>query len=355
MKIPTNVDVPSSLTLWTAFDFCNKLQNIKEADEIIFNFAKTATVEPFGMLVISSEIEKCINQHPEATFLCKNHEHMTYAGHMGFFQSFGLDFGRKPGEAHGSKTYIPLTYFDVETLKTQASQSGNDVGDEIESQSRRLSSTLTGLDEGDVFETFAYSIREIMRNVVEHAHIDKFAICAQYWPTKNRAEVAIVDRGIGLKASLSNNPHIDASTDKNAINYALMPAVSGKAFKGARQAKRGPWTNSGFGLYMTSRICRNGGNFFIASGDTGMLLTAGKDGKRYIKTAYNGTAVRLSITTGNIQSLRSSLEKYRLDGYEIQKKYQEIVSIDPSSASMMLSQDFDLSLWDKLLTKIKLG
>ncbi|WP_092949868.1 hypothetical protein [Roseateles sp. YR242] len=37
----------------------------------------------------------------------------------------------------------------------------------------------------------------------------------------------------------------------------------------------GNWANSGFGLYMTNRICRNGGNFFIASGATSMLLTRG--------------------------------------------------------------------------------
>jgi len=244
----------------------------------------------------------------------------------------------------------------LEKPEREAASAGHDVGDEIESQSKRLSETLVGASEGDVFETLSYSVREIMRNVVEHAHVDRFAICAQYWPTKGRAEVAIVDRGIGLQQSLRPNPHIDASSDKSAINYALMPAVSGKAFKGARRlVKRGPWTNSGFGLYMTNRICRNGGNFFIASGDTGMLLTSGKDGKRYIPTTLNGTAVRLNIRTKNLDSLRDALARYRAEGFEIQQKYREIVSIDPSSASLMLSQDFDLKLWEKLLASLKLG
>jgi hypothetical protein len=115
-----------------------------------------------------------------------------------------------------------------------------------------LSETLAGADDGEVFETLSYSIREIMRNAVEHAQVERFGVCAQYWPTKGKAEVAIVDRSIGLRESIMASPHIDASTDKSAINYALMPAVSGKAFKGARRLeKRGPWTNSGFGLYLT--------------------------------------------------------------------------------------------------------
>ena len=346
---------PESLTLWTAYPVCNELQKLRPSDDIALDFTNTRTVEPFGMLVVSSELAACRRAHPEARFTCLNFEHMSYAGHMGFFKSFGVDFGRAPGEANGGRTYIPLTYFDTDVLQKRAAASGNDIGDEIELESRRLSETLCETNDGEVYETLSYSIREIMRNVLEHAEVDSFGICAQYWPTKGRAEVAIVDRGIGLRKSLSPNPHIDVSTDKHAVNYALMPAVSGKAFKGARKiAKRGPWTNSGFGLYMTSRICRKGGNFFISSGNTGMLLTSSKESKRYIDTNLTGTAVRLIIRTEHIDSLRHSLERFRNDGFEIQKRYKEIVSIDPSSASLMLSQDFDLSLWDRLLVTLKL-
>lgn len=349
------IRVPESLTAFTVFPFCKALQEQKSTQELIFDFSKTKTVEPFGMLVVASEIERCVASHPEAKFTCKNYQHMAYAAHMGFFKAFGLDFGRKPGEALGSRNYIPLMYFQSSELKLAALRQGHDVGDEVEAQSKRLSETLAGASEGEVFETLSYSIREMMRNVVEHAQVERFGVCAQYWPTKGRAEVAIVDRGIGLRESIKANPHIDASTDKSAINYALMPAVSGKAFKGSRRLeKRGPWTNSGFGLYLTSRICRNGGNFLISSGDTGMLLTSGKGGKRYFPTSLNGTAVRMSIRTEKLDSLRSTLAKFRDDGLEIQQKYREIVSIDPSSASLMLSEDFDLTLWDKLLANLRI-
>ena len=354
----TTFRMPESLTPFQALPFCAQLQRGRLSGEVVLDFANTSTTEPFGMLVVASEIERCIAANPDARFVCRNFKHMTYAGHMGFFKAFGHDFGREPGEAHGSRAYIPVTYFNSAELHRAAATAGLDVGDEIETQSRRLSETLLGADAGEVYETFAYSLREILRNVVEHASVERFACCAQYWPTKGRAEVAIVDRGIGVRESIKSNPHIDASTDKSALNFALMPAVSGKAFKGARRLeKRGPWTNSGFGLYLTSRICRNGGTFFIASGDTGMLLTHGPDGKggkRYIPASLQGTAVRLNIHTANLNSLRESLERYRRDGYQIQQKYREIVSIDPSSASLMLSQDFDLGLWDRLLTTLRL-
>jgi hypothetical protein len=103
---------------------------------------------------------------------------------------------------------------------------------------------------------------------------------------------------------------------------------------------------------MTSRICRNGGNFFVASGDAGMLLTA-KGGKRYFECAFSGTAVRMVIDTSQIESLSKSLSHYRQEGFEIQKTYKEIVNIDPSSASLMLTKDFDLSVWQKILLTLR--
>lgn len=348
------INVPESLELTTAPLFCKALQSSGVRDEYVLNFSRTRTVTPFGMLLVSTEIRQFKQMHTGVSFICVNHEHMTYAAHMGFFRAFGTAFGKEPGHAAGSKNYIPITFFRTDVLEREAAQRGLDVGDVVESESKRLTETLLGEDDGDTFETMSYSIREMMRNVVEHAHAEAITICSQYWPSKGRAEVAILDRGIGLRESIKNNPHIDAYDDRSAINYALMPAVSGKAFKGARpQRGRGPWNNSGFGLYMTSRICRNGGNFFVASGDTGTLLTAGSGGKRVFKMALPGTAIRMTIRTDQVAELKDRLAQYREEGFEIQKKYRETVSIDPSSASLMLSEDFNLSTWDALLKRIK--
>ncbi len=307
------------------------------------------------MLLVSSEIQRLVRKFPGTKTACINFDHMTYAGHMGFFQAFGLEYGKAPGEAKGSKRYLPLRIFNCEQLVKDAARKGIEVGDEVEEESKSMAALLCGSDIGPIFETLSYSVREMMRNVVEHSKATQFGICAQFWPSKNKVEVAILDRGIGLQRSLQNNPHLDASNDKRAINYALMPAVSGKAFKGARQKQRGPWANSGFGLYMTSRICRNGGTFFIASGDTGMLLTKKAEAKRYYGCIFEGTAIRMVVRTDQVADLKNALEIYRNEGYLIQNRYKEIVSIDPSSASLMLSEDFDLTVWEKILTKIKGG
>jgi hypothetical protein len=352
-KPKANFQIPQSLDLPAALDLSLRISEGGEADAYVFDFARTRTIEPFAMLLVSSEISRLKRRFPQTELQCSNYQHMSYAGHMGFFRAFGIPFGKAPGEAKGSSRYVPLTIFDCETLRMDAAQKGIEVGNEIEDNSRHLASTLCNSDGGALFETLSYSIRELMRNVVEHSEARRFGICAQYWPTKHRAEVAILDRGIGLRESLAGNPHIDASDDKRAINNALMPAVSGKAFKGSRNKQRGPWANSGFGLYMTSRICRNGGTFFVASGQTGLLLTQKAEAKRYYDCRFQGTAVRMVMRTDHVADLRDTLSKYRSEGFAIQSRYKEIVSIDPSSASLMLSEDFDLSVWDRILSKIK--
>ncbi|MCC8998692.1 MAG: ATP-binding protein [Candidatus Contendobacter sp.] len=347
------IPVPQSLDLPSALNFSITLGKLEIADNFIFDFAKTKNVEPFPMLLASSEIQRLVEKFPESEMMYTNFKHMTYAGHMGFFRAFGLEFGKAPGEAKGSERYIPMTLFDCENLIQESARKGIEVGDEVEGESKHMAAMLCGSNSGHIFDTLSYSVREIIRNVIEHSNAMMFGICAQYWPSKNRVEVAIFDRGIGIRKSLQSNPHLDVSDDKAAINYALMPAVSGKAFKGSREKQRGHWANSGFGLYMTSRICRNGGTFFIASGETGMLLTTKKEGKRYFNCLFSGTAIRMVVRTDKIADLKDTLEIYRNEGYSIQKRYKEIVSIDPSSASLMLSEDFNLSVWEKIFSKIK--
>jgi hypothetical protein len=133
-------------------------------------------------------------------------------------------------------------------------------------------------------------------------------LCAQYWPSRNEAEIALIDSGRGLRASLSNNPFIREQLvdDRAAVKFALMPGISGKVWRGKKQRDDDPWQNSGFGLYMNYRICTEGGEFFIASGDTGLLCE--KDSEpRYTSYSLDGVALRLKMNTRTLEDYE---EKY---------------------------------------------
>jgi hypothetical protein len=326
------INVPKHLTLETTVKFASDICELPKADLYVFDFGEVGRIEPFALLFLSSELQRCRSKYKESEFAAANYQSCSYASHMGFFMAFGLDHGKKPGEAKGSSTYLPITIFDSDEIIKQAAKNYEEVGYFIEKQAEGMAEILTRKQSGDLFDTLTYSIREIIRNVIEHSHSNQFGFCAQYWRSYGKVQLALLDRGIGIKSALSQNPKLKIQDDHEALNLSLMPGISGKAYKGAKPRIKGEWANSGFGLYMTSRLCREGGSFFIASGKTGLYLSEKK--RRYLDTPFEGTALMLSLNTKRLSSLSSMLSKYK---EEAKIKNNQITA---SLASSMLSRDF---------------
>ena len=326
------IPVPRRLLLEATIKFAQELLNIPEADEYIFDFSRTGRIEPFALIFLSSELQRFRVNRSSSTHRVRGIESCTYAANMGFFKAFGVDYGKRPGEAKGSNTYIPITIFDAEAFRTGASENFEQVGEFIEKKAQEMSTVLCRVDSGNLFETLTYSIREIIRNVIEHSNTKKFGLCAQYWPTYHLVELSIIDRGIGIKDSLNSNKALEISSDREALNFSLMPGVSSKAVVSKNRKHYDVWANSGFGLYLTSRLCREGGSFFIASGTSGLYLSESK--RRYLDTPFQGTALKLTLCTDRISSLYERLEKYRNEADKPVDKYTA------SLASHLLMKDF---------------
>jgi hypothetical protein len=190
---------------------------------------------------------------------------------MGFYKSCGIDIGNSPGQAKGSDRYIPLTKTSVEQLWESADELYSHVGEVIGQEARRIAKILTQTDEGEPFETLAYSLREIIRNIVEHSQTSNVWYAAQYWPQRNKVEIAILDEGIGVKASLSKNSSLTVNDDEQALNLALQPGISEvvNAHKGSYSDE---WANTGYGLFMVSEICKKSGDFILCSGSKAIQL-----------------------------------------------------------------------------------
>lgn len=335
------VKIPQNLSLVNALNFCNRLWDLEYSDEYAFDFINLGRVEPFTMAYVANELKRFRKTRPESRFTALNHQNKSYAAHMGFFKAFGLNFGNEPGEASGSSTYLPLTILNVRDLKQEAVDSYDNVGNVIEAKSELIAKILTRKESGDLVDTLTFSIREIIRNVVEHSGSEIIEYCAQYWPTKNLVELAVLDTGDGIMHGLSTNPYLSISNERDALHLAMLPGVSGKMYKGVKKRKNDEWQNSGFGLYMTSRICRNGGDFFIASNNKSIFLDS--KSKSDLECKYKGTALRLRIDTSNIYSYSEMLARYRNEGYISAKKFSGKDAIEPSIASTMLARDFQES------------
>lgn len=174
---------------------------------------------------------------------------------------------------------------------------------DAEALGEELARKLTQQSDGMLVKTLSYSFCEMIRNVIEHSRSPDFWYCAQYWPSRGEAEIALIDSGIGLRTSLSDNPHLRPYLvdDRIVIKYALMPGISGKMYPGKRSDPYDAWENSGFGLYMNYRICNEGGSFFIASGNTGLYREKNAD-NQYYDYVLPGVALRLRMRAETLEN-----------------------------------------------------
>jgi hypothetical protein len=181
----------------------------------------------------------------------------------------------------------------------------------------------------------SYSLRELMRNVFEHSEADSLYYCAQYWPKSSKVEVAVADFGIGIRRALSRNPNFRFDSDKEAIEYSLLPSVSGATH---RERSSGTWFNSGYGRYMTNRLARNGGNFVLVSGKTAIHFSS-KTKNNYL-TSFPGTALRVNLNVLRIGNLLSRLNEFKEDGHKIAKAIAGSGNRPPSAMSLLLRRDY---------------
>jgi hypothetical protein len=330
--------MPSKLDLTGSINAAFQLASLPKANSYRLDFASLKFAEPFGMLYFASHLRSFRKSHDDSRFKAENYQHLGYAAHMGFFQSFGLNHGNEPGEASGSQQYVPITRLDLKKLAMEALDNYEDVRETIERVSMQLAGVLVRGDSGPLYETLSYSLREIFRNVQEHSGTDSLWYAAQYWPEKGWVELSILDEGVGIIATLSRNHHLNIVSDYDALHYALLPGVSGVAFKGGPKQAKNPWANSGYGLFMTSQLCLRGGNYAILSGRGGILLQNQEQSK--LECQFNGTAIRLQFHVPDIQDLNGSLEKLRKKGAQIAGNMKQTANISASMSSrMLLSKD----------------
>lgn len=330
---PLMIVVPEQLDVASALQFARELRDLPEHERFDFDFCKLGRVEPFGMLIAATAISECRERFSASRFTGSNFKQHTYAAHMGFFTSFGLNYGNKPGEAPGGGTYIPITEISISKARRSAAAKGAALGEVMEEDGARLAAVLCRNHHGPLEEALTYAIREILRNALEHSEGETVRYCGQYWPSSGDVEIAVADNGQGIRRALAANPHIRLSSDEDAIAQSLLPGISGKAFRGSRRSSD-PWANSGYGLYMTNRLCGEGGAFTICSGTSALLVSG--DGREQLRAAVTGTALRMVLNQTAIGDLSSALRRFRDEGFELARQIGGKGAIQTSAASTSL-------------------
>lgn len=221
---------------------------------------------PTAMLVAGSKRRKWVQHRSQRGHgsvglgIDPNKTVHSYLMHLGFFDFIHMDDGNRVGEARGSSRYLPITRITVPsfdpTVTTLAEWHG-----QIMEQSRRLAGVLAGsYDDSEELRTYAYSIREIIRNVFEHSGATECYLCGQRWINRH-AEIAIIDEGCGISQTISQSYQVN--DDADAICTALLPGASRV---NELPEQENIYGNSGFGLYVLSSLAASFGWFAIGSG-----------------------------------------------------------------------------------------
>lgn len=307
-------------------------------DQITIDFGEVRFFSPFGMLFFASKIKSFCESNAGTTVQFKNVVQHTYLAHMGFFKCMGIDYGREVGEIEGSNTCIPITKISRAELFVNPKDKYSEIQDLIQKKAEHLSSVLVHQKENHetMFDALSYSLRELFRNVFEHSKSESLYFCAQYWPTSQRVEAAVVDFGRGVRKSLAENPNFRFQTSKEALEYSLLPSVSGTTHLPRRS---NTWFNSGYGLYMINRLARNGGNFVILSGDSAIHMS--RKTKYNYSTSFHGTAIRISLDVKSIGSVKARLDEFRKDGQELAANISGTAKRPPSAMSLLLRRDYE--------------
>jgi hypothetical protein len=196
-----------------SLEFGGELAQLAAAEYYEFDFQKVSFVTPGWLLVVGGALRTFRDARTGSKRRVINYKHLGYAAYVGFFKYFGMSYGLAPSEAAGSSTYVPITETNVADIKDEAFKGFLHPGQIVEDRARHLARLLTRQEDGGVVDTLTYSIREIVRNVVEHSGSCSYTFAAQYWPGQNSAELAVADSGCGILASLKENPKLQVEND----------------------------------------------------------------------------------------------------------------------------------------------
>jgi len=282
---------PSQLDDASAARFINDIWRAKDEEILILNFSNLRFVYPSGVLISALGIRGIVNRrfknkfNTQAAGVGRGTGAISYLGYFGFFHFIGVDVGNGLNETIGGRSFLPITKITKDEFKDQ------DVY--IQEQITKRSYDLAHLiypNKSDItkVDMLAFCLREVVRNVFEHAEIDSCYVMAQRW-SNGYAEIAIADEGIGIPASLSKTHTV--INPRSAIRLAMQPGITVNTEK----PDDNKWQNSGFGLYVLSEVGSTCGSFTLLSDGNMLVRDGGVD--TWVPTPVNGTIVKLRANT----------------------------------------------------------
>jgi hypothetical protein len=253
------------------FDFFEKLRNTSGCLDINFNFNYCRFLGHIGVAFLGGLAHWIVAQGGRVQFAWETLAPKIYVnlGQSGFLESFGVTIRSWEGNS------IPYRCDRIH----QEQEIGQYLRDAW------LGRGWVNVSPG-IRDAISGQAAEIYLNAFEHSRsaIGVFS-CGQHYPTKGRLELAVIDFGIGIPASVRSLPQNQQLTASQAINWAFQNGTSTKG-----QVLSG----SGLNL-LQSFVMSNQGNLRIFSGDGSATIEDNGITYKDKCTRFSGTLVNISL------------------------------------------------------------
>ncbi len=301
---------PEKLNERSVIKFLNDLWRQKDNKELTLDFSNISFAKPSGSLLLAFGIRKLSDYRNSYQLISYARGHsskndaLSYLRYMGFFELAGISLNNTNKALTNKKSHLP-----IRTIKRDKFNNHEVLQVQIESLSEKLAQVIFSKRNEFMQQYFlAYCIRELIRNVFEHADTNECFLIGQKW--KNGiAEITVGDEGIGVLESL--NKINNEKSVRSALKKCLLPGISGSSNINSNDY----WSNSGYGLYVISELGKKFGSFSIACNNSLLSLSKSKTFRRALP--LRGTIVTLTIDTSSADYFPNIIEQIVKRGEKI--------------------------------------
>lgn len=182
------------------------------------------------------------------------------------------------------KTYSPIEHIHSrgENIETTAEHIANVM--------LKNYTHLSENDRKDLYDYMFYLFTEMMNNVVDHSlsPIGGYTM-AQYYPTNQKIQFSIADKGIGFLENVKFKQNVNDEVE--AIEKALEKGFTANK---ANQLYGSAYRNAGYGLYVMSEIIKQVGGKFVIISNNGLYrynALSNNTEKKILDYSFNGVLV----------------------------------------------------------------
>ena len=312
----------SNRVFWGNIDCFKNLRDINGCmpieSTLTIDLSNLCEVNPFNMLTLALSIKNLNKWFDKILFYHPSIKTDGYMQYMGFYEICGEAAREiKKGNQKLGR------YICIREIKFTSCGSVEADYEMMELEAQRLS-TMFQFDK-DLAAYIKYCFFEMIRNTYEHAKAKSVYVCAQYWPTHNLVELAIVDEGQGVKRAMERK--FKLTDEVEIMKYSMLPGISAQS--NHTLLPRGDYyQNSGYGLYITKELAlAYDGSFILCSGNCALryYTERGQSVCNCYDTKYNGTAIAIRFNTQKSRDFYKLIATITQRGEKLSQQYGDAI------------------------------